>query len=172
MPGAVATLAFPRITSSQDVNGLYTMRITRHMALLMFIVCLIAAPLGFILPFVYGAAFADVPLQLLILLPGILLMGLEAVLVQHFNSLGVPKAIPAFWLITLAVNVLLNIMLVPVYGARAAALISTLSYALIFALVAAYFRFETGNSLARTFLLSREEVHGLLMLKRPGVSSN
>jgi O-antigen/teichoic acid export membrane protein len=172
MPGAVATLVFPRITSAQDSKGIYTMRITRHMALLMFIVCLVTAPLGFILPFVYGQAFTDVPWQLLILLPGIFLMGLEAVLVQHFNSLGVPKAIPAFWLITLAVNVLLNILFVPSYGARAAALISTLSYALIFTLVAAYFRLETGNSPARTFLLTREEMRRLLIMKRPGVSSN
>jgi O-antigen/teichoic acid export membrane protein len=172
LPGAVATLVFPRITAAQEKGGEFTMLVTRHMALLMFAICLTAAPLGFLLPLLYGAQFADVPLQLLILLPGIILMGLEAVLVQHFNSLGVPKVIPLFWLVTVAVNVSLNLLFVPRYGARAAAVTSTLSYALIFALVAAYFRLQTGHSLARTFLPTGGELRGLLTMKRAGVSSS
>jgi O-antigen/teichoic acid export membrane protein len=172
LPGAVATLVFPRITAAQEKGGEFTMLVTRHMAVLMLLVCLAAAPLGFLLPLVYGAQFADAPLQLLILLPGIILIGLEAVLVQHFNSLGVPKLIPVFWLLTVAVNVTLNLLFVPGYGARAAAVTSTLSYALIFALVAAYFRLQTGNSLARTFLPTGVELRGLLTLKRAGVSSS
>lgn len=166
VPGVVATLVFPRITSAPDSRGEFAMKVTRHMALLMLVVCLVAAPLGFVLPIVYGVAFADVPFQLLILLPGVFLMGLEAVLVQHFNSLGVPKAIPLFWIVTLVVSVLLNVLLVPGFGARAAAAVSTISYALIFALVAAYFRFKTGNSLARTFLLRGSELRELLMMRR------
>lgn len=172
VPGVVATLIFPRITSAPDSSGEFAMKVTRHMVLLMLVVCLMAAPLGFTLPLVYGAAFADVPFQLLILLPGVFLMGLEAVLVQHFNSLGVPKAIPAFWIVTLVVSVLLNILFVPRFGARAAAAVSTISYTLIFALVAAYFRFKTGNSLARTFLLRGSELRELLMMRRLGISSS
>ena len=166
LPGAVGTLVFPRLTSAQDTSGEFTMRATRHMALLMFLVCLAAAPLGFALPYVYGRAFADVPVQLLLLLPGVLLLGVEAVLVQHFNSLAVPKAIPAFWVLALIANVLLNVMLVPRFGARAAAATSTLCYALVFILVTVYFLRQTGNRPSQAFLLSREELGRLLRFER------
>ena len=47
------------------------------------------------------AAFTDATKLLLILLPGVYLMGLESVLVQHFNALGLPRSIPLYWLVTL-----------------------------------------------------------------------
>src|SRR5207302_6614801 len=85
----------------------------------------------------------DATNQLLILLPGVYLVGLESVLVQHFTGTGLPFAIPLFWLITMVLNVALNLTFVPVWGARAAALNSTLSYALIFVLVAVHFCRQT-----------------------------
>jgi O-antigen/teichoic acid export membrane protein len=46
--------------------------------------------------------------------------------------------------VTVTVNLALNLALVPVWGARAAAIDSTISYALIFALVTGYFWRKTG----------------------------
>ena len=70
----------------------------------------------------YGARFADASIQLLILLPGIYLVSIEAVLVHISRAVGLPLAIPLFWLVTLALNVGLNFALVPAWGARGAAL--------------------------------------------------
>ena len=61
LPAVVATLVFPRIVSSADSSGEFTMRVTRHTAFIMLLLCLAAAPAGFALPFVYGAAFRDAP---------------------------------------------------------------------------------------------------------------
>lgn len=162
VPGVVATLIFPRIASVPDSRGEFTMRVTRHMALLMFGVCLAAVPLAFLLPLVYGAAFSDVPFQLLILLPGVFLLGLESVLVQHFNSMGVPKMIPAFWVAMLVLNVTFNLLFVPRFGARAAASSSSIVYALVFLFITIYFQRQTGNSLSQTFVPSAHELRGLL----------
>jgi O-antigen/teichoic acid export membrane protein len=106
-----------------------------------------------LLPFVYGAAFADATKLLLILLPGVYLMGLESVLVQHFNALGLPRAIPIYWVVTLVMNLVLVFGLVPRFGAQGAAIASTISYAAIFALVAAHFRTSTGRSFSEVFVL-------------------
>jgi O-antigen/teichoic acid export membrane protein len=114
--------------------------------------CLAAVPGSFLLPLLYGRAFADVTWLLLILLPGVYLVGLESVLVQHFNALGLPKAIPLYWLITLAINLVLVFTLVPRLGAQGAAIASTLSYALIFCLVAWHFRASTERSFAEVFV--------------------
>jgi O-antigen/teichoic acid export membrane protein len=171
LPGVIGTLLMPRAASEQDVRGELTMRATRHTAFVMLFICLLAAPMAYALPLLYGRAFTDATVQLLILLPGVYLVGIEAVLVQHFNSTGLPAAIPAFWLTTLAVNVALNLMLVPSFGARGAAVASTVSYALIFILVASLFRIRTGNRLSATLVLRGRELRELLAASRAGASS-
>jgi antigen flippase len=166
LPGVIGTLLLPRVASAQDAGGEMTMRVTRHTAFVMFFICLAAVPACFALPLVYGAQFADASWQLLILLPGIYLVGIESVLVQHFSSLGLPVAIPIFWLITLCLNVALNLAFVPAFGARAAAASSSVSYALIFILVTSYFRAKTGNKLSTTLLLRTGELRELFMMAR------
>lgn len=166
LPGVIATLLFPRVAASQDRRGEFAVRVTRHTTLIMLLMCLASAVLAFVLPLIYGARFRDATVQLLILLPGIFLMGLESVLVQHFTGTGLPAAIPAFWIVTVIFNVALNLLTVPRFGARAAAVNSTLSYALIFILVAIYFRMKTGRGTAETFLLKADELRNLLRFKR------
>src|SRR6266404_894771 len=162
LPGVVAMLLFPRVAYSQDPHGEFAIRVTRHVSFLMLIMCVAVAAGSFLLPLVYGARFADSTIQLLILLPGVCLIGIESVLVQHFTGTGLPVAIPIFWLVTLAVSVGFNLALVPVFGARGAAVTSTLSYSLIFLLVAAYFCMKTGRRPVEIFLLRSREFRDLL----------
>jgi O-antigen/teichoic acid export membrane protein len=161
LPAVVGTLLFPRVASFQDPRGEFAIRVTRHVSFVMLVMCAAAAAGSFLLPLIYGPRFGDATIQLLILLPGILLIGIESVLVQHFTGTGLPRAIPIFWLITLAVNVALNLVLVPVFGARGAASVSTLSYALIFVLVTTYFWMKTGRRAAEIFFLRRGELQDL-----------
>ena len=146
LPSSIATLLFPRVTAEHDTTGKTTSRITKRTAKIMLVCCLGAVPVSFLLPVIYGKAFADATTLLLILLPGVFLIGLESVLVQHFNALGLPRTIPIYWLVTLAVNLTLVFVLVPRLGSYGAAIASTVSYALIFGLVAYYFHATTGRS--------------------------
>jgi O-antigen/teichoic acid export membrane protein len=166
LPGVIASLLFPRVAVTQDERGEFAVQVTRHTTLVMFLMCLGAAGLAFLLPFIYGAGFADATIQLMILLPGIFFVGLESVLVQHFTGTGLPAAIPLFWVITLAFNLGLNLIVVPAFGARGAAMTSTLSYALIFVLVAVYFRMKTGRGPIETFLLRTHELRNLFNARR------
>jgi O-antigen/teichoic acid export membrane protein len=153
LPGVIATLLFPRVTAEQDVRGETTCLVTRYTTFIMFLCCLAAVPFSLLLPVLYGAAFSDATRLLLILLPGVYLMGLESVLVQHFNALGLPRAIPVYWVVTLVLNLVLVFALVPRYGALGAAIASTISYAAIFALVALHFHTSTGRSFSEVFVL-------------------
>lgn len=150
LPSVIATLLFPRVTAEQDAHGETTWLVTKHTALIMLVCCLVAVPVSFLLPLVYGAAFSDATMLLLILLPGVYLIGLESVLVQHFSALGLPRAIPIYWLVTLVVNLVLVFALVPQFGAYGAAIASTVSYALIFALVTFYFLATTRRAVMAT----------------------
>jgi len=153
LPGVIATLLFPRVTSEQDVRGETTCLVSRYTTFVMFLCCLAAVPFSLLLPLIYGAAFADATTLLLILLPGVYLIGLESVLVQHFNALGLPRAIPLYWVVTLILNLVLVFALVPRFGAQGAAVASTISYAAIFALVALHFHTSTGRSFSEVFVL-------------------
>ena len=153
LPGVIATLLFPRVTAEQDSRGETTCLVTRYTTFVMFLCCLAAVPFSLLLPLLYGAAFSDATTLLLILLPGVYLIGLESVLVQHFNALGLPRAIPMYWLATLALNLILVFALVPRFGAQGAAVASTISYAAIFGLVALHFHTSTGRSFTEVFVL-------------------
>jgi O-antigen/teichoic acid export membrane protein len=166
LPGVIATLLFPRVAASQDERGEFAVQVTRHTTLVMLLMCLAAAALSFVLPWIYGARFSGATIQLLILLPGIFFVGLESVLVQHFTGTGLPAIIPVFWIITLAFNIGLNLLMVPAFGARGAAVTSTLSYALIFFLVAFYFSLKTGRGPAETFVLRTSEFRNLFTPRR------
>ncbi len=153
LPGVIATMLFPRVTAEQDARGETTCLVTRYTTFIMFLCCLAAVPFSLLLPVLYGAVFSDATTLLLILLPGVYLMGLESVLVQHFNALGLPRAIPMYWVATLVLNLILVFALVPRFGAYGAAIASTISYAAIFAFVALHFHTSTGRSFSEVFVL-------------------
>jgi O-antigen/teichoic acid export membrane protein len=164
LPGVIATLLFPRITADKETRVETTCRATRHTTFIMLLICLASVPASFVLPLLYGASFRDATVQLLILLPGVFLIGIESVLVQYFSATGLPVAIPLFWLLTLVINLALIFALVPSFGARGAAIASTICYALIFALIAFYFRAQTGNKISNALVLRPRELRSLLKM--------
>jgi O-antigen/teichoic acid export membrane protein len=166
LPAVIAMLLFPRVASDPDPRGEFALRVTRNASFLMLLICVAAGALSFVLPLVYGARFADSTIQLLILLPGVYLISIESVLVQHFTGTGLPVAIPFFWLGTLALSLGLNLAFVPAFGARAAAVISTICYALIFFLVAVYFCMKTGRRPSEMLWLRRGELLDLIARAR------
>lgn len=168
LPAVIATLLFPRTSSEPDPQARLTMRVTRHTAFILLIVCLAAVPCSFLIPVIYGSAFQRSTLQFLILLPGVYFMGVESVLVQHFTGSGLPLTVPMFWIVVVICNLVFNLLLIPTYGATAAAIVSSFTYALIFALVAIYFRLKTGNNLSNALVMRPDEVRALVRPERLG----
>ena len=162
LPNVIGSLLFPRIAAAQDASGHMAATTSRNIAFIMFIICLGSVPVSLLLPYAYGAGFRASVAQFWLLLPGAYLLGLEMVLVQHFVGLGLPRAIPLFWLATLGVNLALNLLLVPRWGALGAAASSTVSYAFIFFLVALYFHRHTGLPFGEILLLRRRELVRLI----------
>ncbi len=166
LPGVIVTILFPKVAASDDQQGVLAMRVTRHTSLVMFIICAATVPIAFALPAVYGNAFSDSTIQLLILLPGVYLLSVQSVMAQQFLALGVPATISVFWILTAVLSVGLNLILVPKFGARAAAIDSTISYLFVFALVAIYSYVRTGNHVLDALVPSRAEFRDLLSMDR------
>jgi O-antigen/teichoic acid export membrane protein len=164
VPLAISTVLFPRAAAAaeSDVRNELTATVTRHSAFIMMILCIVAAPLALLLPLVYGAEFAGATAQLWVLLPGVYLIGIALVIVQHFNASNSSVAVPAYWVLTLVINFALNLALAPTFGGRGAAAASTASYALIFTLIARHFCLQTKTSLRMLLVLRAEELRNLL----------
>jgi len=74
--------------------------------------------------------------------------------------------LPLFWIAALVLNTVANFLIVPVHGARGAAITSSISYALVFALISFYFHIRTGNRLRDDYVIRGPELRALLNPRR------
>jgi O-antigen/teichoic acid export membrane protein len=130
LPGAIATVLFPRISSLKDTeaNSL-TPRIARHTFLIIFIfsliLALIAKPLIKIL---FGSVFLPSVMPLIILLPGIIALGGCKILTADLAGRGKPQFGTYAAFASLVVNIPLNLWLIPKWGISGAAFASSIAY--------------------------------------------
>jgi len=130
LPGAIATVLFPKISSIKDTeaNSL-TPRIVRHTFLIIFIfsliLALIAKPLIKIL---FGSVFLPSVMPLIILLPGIIALGGCKILTADLAGRGKPQFGTYAAFVSLAVNIPLNLWLIPKWGISGAAFASSVAY--------------------------------------------
>jgi O-antigen/teichoic acid export membrane protein len=130
LPGAIATVLFPRVSSlnDTDANSL-TPRIARHTYFIIFVFVLLlfflAKPL---INIFFGTAFLPSVRPLLLLLPGIIALAGSKTLTADLAGRGKPQ-IGAFAAFTsLAINVPLNLYLIPKWGISGAAFASSVAY--------------------------------------------
>jgi O-antigen/teichoic acid export membrane protein len=166
LPGVISTLLLPHLAAETEQRSTLACLVTRHTTFLMFILCVAAVPMSFVLPLFYGRDFAEAVLLTLILLPGVFLVSIGTVLSLYFSGAGLPLPVPLFWLATLCFNIAVNLVAVPKLGARGAAISSSVSYAVIFILITLYFRYRTGNQFRDMFLIRGSELRRLLSPQR------
>jgi len=162
LPVSIGTVLFPRIARDQIGEGSLTLKACRYTVLLMAGICLTAAvaarPAILLL---YGKVFAGSIPPFLWLLPGIFLLSIEGVLANDLAGRGYPAVIVGYWLVGLVLNIGLNLVMIPRWGANGAAAASTVTYALMFALVFRCFLAESGLPWRRALLLEPAEIRGL-----------
>ena len=130
LPETIATVLFPRISSIKDIeaNNL-TPRIARHTFFIIFIISLILAMLTVpIIKILFGVDFLPSAVPLLILLPGIVALGGAKTLTADMAGRGKPQFGTYAALISLAVNIPLNLWLIPRWGISGAAFASSIAY--------------------------------------------
>ncbi|MBA7540371.1 lipid II flippase MurJ [subsurface metagenome] len=130
LPGAIATVLFPRISSLQDkdANNL-TPRVARHTFFIVLIISLILAVLAKpLVEILFGDAFLPSVISLLILLPGIIALGGAKTLTADLAGRGKPQFGTYASFVSLAVNIPLNLWLIPRWGISGAAFASTVAY--------------------------------------------
>ena len=83
--------------------------------------------------------------SLLLLLPGIYAYGLVTILSSHFAGRGFPRAVILVWVFGIALNLVLNVLLLPGRAAWVASVTSSLSYGILLVLHMWLFAREAGG---------------------------
>ena len=162
LPIAIGTILFPRIAKDQTGAVDFTLMVCRFAALLMGAVCLatalLAQPLILLL---YGSAFANAVRPLIWLLPGVFLLSLEAIVANDLAGRGYPVVLVAYWCVGLLLNIVLNLIFIPLWGATGAAAASTATYALMSVLVFRRFLLDSRTPWRLAFVLRGSDVRRL-----------
>jgi len=146
LPVVVGTILFPKL--SEMVREEEKLHLTKKAALvtavlmlpMMVIASVFAKPLVHL---AFGEAFLPAVPAFVWLMPGTFFLGIEIVIVQYLNSLGFPKVIVSAWLLVTLLNVGINLWAIPAYRITGAAIVSTVSYFLVFVLVLLVIRKST-----------------------------
>jgi O-antigen/teichoic acid export membrane protein len=159
-PGAVGTVIFARTPGmkADDANR-STPRICRNTFFLTVIASLLFFVMGrYIILLFFGSAFLPAVKPLWILLPGVIAFSIPKVLNNELAGRGKPIVGTIAAGFSLAVNIPLNILLIPRMGISGAALASTISYTVAAIVVFVVFLKISGNNWVDTLLLKREDL--------------
>jgi O-antigen/teichoic acid export membrane protein len=162
LPIAIGTILFPRIARDQAGEGGLTLMACRFAVVLMGAVCLAAALLARpMIHLLYGSAFTDSVRPLLWLLPGVFVLSLETIVANDLAGRGYPAVLVVYWGVGLLLNIVLNLILIPDWGATGAAAASTVTYAVMSVLVFRRFLADSGVPWRLAFVLSGSDVRQL-----------
>ncbi|MFP4307062.1 MAG: oligosaccharide flippase family protein [Desulfococcaceae bacterium] len=158
---AVSTVLLPRLSqlsSDETKRKALTPLIARWVLLVTLLGSLVLALLGFWLIFlVFGPEYSEAILPLWILLPGIVLTSCSRVLANDIAARGRPELNMYTSIVVVVVNVIGNLILIPLYGLPGAAAATTIAYTLNLALrIIVYGRF-TGNRWFESLLVTTSD---------------
>lgn len=159
-PEAVGSSLFPTAAGLADREAArFTGLVSRHSVLWVVasaVALALAAPL--VVPFLFGENYAASIPPLQILLVAMALLTVYNILSRYFVAIGRQKVNVVTQLLSIAVNIALNIYLIPRYGILGAAWASLVSYALEAFLITFVFVKESGVGLRDALVIRRQDL--------------
>ncbi len=149
LPTSLALILFPKLSAMEEPHRRWGVagRVTWGAAALLLplagVCALLARP---IVQGAFGKAYLPSVTSFLLLLPGVFCLGLETVMVQFLNSIGLPLSVAFAWLAACVTNIAINLWAIPHYGISGASMASTICYCLILILVLSIVRRERKRS--------------------------
>lgn len=144
LPAVVATILFSHVARGADDEK--SAATFRAVAIVYFAVCAVAALCAKpVIELVYGSEFdAAVPLFWW-LAPGIFCLGMLSILSQHFAGRGFPLPAVLVWGVGLVLNIVMNLILLPIAGTKMAAMSASATYLLLLVLHVRMFGRSSGG---------------------------
>lgn len=142
-PNAIGFVIFPKSASTKpEVMNTFTPRVFRITLGLTTIGAIVLLFLGkTIIAFVYSSTFLPAYLPMLVLLPGVVLLGGGKVLTNEIAGRGYPHYNSINSGVAFILTIALDLLLIPQYGIIGAALASSIAYSLIFFIAIGFYLF-------------------------------
>jgi len=129
VPDSVATVFFPRVAGADRRSAdEMTPMVSRMTVLATLLVTAALIPAGFIAVHLILPAFVDALPAFLVLLPGVVALAVAKVLSSYVSGVGRPAPVAIAGVCALVVNIIANVLLIPVLGIVGASLSSVISY--------------------------------------------
>jgi O-antigen/teichoic acid export membrane protein len=109
-----------------------------------------------------GHRFAGAVVPLCLLVPGVIAMSVNYVFANYYAASGQPLVTGKCFGSGLLLNLAINLLLIPRWGIRGAAIASSFAYTLVTVMFTIRLRREHGLRLAELFLPRREDLAGLI----------
>lgn len=149
------------VKSSGDKAGmapLLAAKICRVVEPILVFYCIFVAILGkFLIPLVFGSKFVLSYYLFLILIPGVILSGIDIVLSNFVAGKGYPSILYIFNASTLVINVILNLLLIQKLGVVGSVIALSVSYSIRAILMLIYFVRITNISCTHLLIPHRED---------------
>ena len=146
LPEAIGLILFSRVSNitEEEARKVTPLVCRFSMFLALIIGGVLFASAGFVVPLVYGREFELSVLPLLILTPGTISLTVFIILHGDLTARGKARVTLYIFSFALVLNILLNLMLIPMFGINGAAIASTVSYTMGgFGLVKAFARINS-----------------------------
>ena len=159
LPVSIGIVLFPRLSRQGEGDPLFAMKVARHTAFLLLLLCAAAALLARpAVALLYGPGFAPAVAALWWLLPGIWAFGVSTQISIQLASSGMPWSAVLIWIPPLLLNIALNLFWIPLWGINGASASSSLCYFLVLGLHLALWRRRIRGSLSDALLLRRSDL--------------
>ena len=167
IPMLLSTVVFARSAMSKNDYD-FSLKITQLLRLSFIAIIFIALVLfllsHFIITLMYGEAFVGSVIVLNTLLPGALLLTIFKVINMDLSGKGKPWVSLKAMVPALIINIVLNLVLIPNYGAVGAALASTISYSFAALLFIIYYSKETKIPILKMLTYKKEDFKPVIQL--------
>jgi len=165
---SVNTVAFPRIVASKDgeVNRKQlTVLVFRYVLWFSSFAAFFSFVLGeWIVVLLYGQEFRYAAVAFRLLIPGIMILGIARVAGNDTAGRGKPGINAVQSILSVAVNIILNLVLIPKFDFLGAAIATTISYSMLGILFVYTFCKNTDTNWRELVLPTREDVRRLYRL--------
>ncbi|HTA32088.1 MAG TPA: polysaccharide biosynthesis C-terminal domain-containing protein [Solirubrobacteraceae bacterium] len=166
LPISVAVNLFARVARG-DADRDVSLSVFHLVAVGYLLVCGLAALLaGPAILLLFGHAYEPATSLFLWLLPGVYCLGLLNVIAYYFAAQGMPRELIFVWIPGLAINLALDLTLLPHHGTYVASLASSVAYALVLVLHLRMYAREVGGWGPLRPTLSRTSAIVRLALRR------
>ena len=144
IPMVISINLFPRVARGDPLQA--SAEVFRSVAVLYGLLCLLTVPAaGPAITTFFGDSYSGATNLYYLLLPGIYAYGLVTILSSHFAGRGFPRAVIIVWVVGIALNLVLNVLLLPGRSAWVASVTSSVSYLILLALHMWLFAREAGG---------------------------